>query len=78
MSEIPGKIRIGESEKHFGLIAIEKGYITPHDLIEALKEQVEEDLGKGSHRLIGEILAGQGKMTDEQVEDVLTALSEQK
>lgn len=75
MSKKPGKIRIGEPEKRFGLIAIEKGYITAHDLIEALKEQVEEDIERGNHRLIGEILADQEKMTGEQVEDVLTALS---
>ncbi len=78
MAERPEKISIGEPEKRFGLIAIEKGYITPHDLIEVLKEQVEEDIEKGSHRLIGEILAGRGKMTAEQVEDVLMALSQQK
>jgi hypothetical protein len=78
MPEKAGKIRIGEPEKRFGLIAIEKGYIKPLDLIEALKEQVEENIEKGSHRPIGEILADRGKMTDEQVQDVLMALFQQK
>lgn len=74
MSERLGKIHIGGAEKRFGLIAIEKGYITPHDLIEALKEQVEENIDKRSHSIIGEILVARGKMTREQVEDVLMAL----
>jgi hypothetical protein len=76
MSEKPGKITIREPEKRFGLIAIEKGYITPHDLIEALRVQVEEEAEKGIHRLIGEILVSQGKMTDTQREDVLGFISQ--
>jgi hypothetical protein len=77
MAEKPGKISIKEPEKRFGFIAIQKGYITPNDLIEALSVQVEEEAKKGSHRLIGEILVSQGKMTDAQVEDVLGFISQQ-
>lgn len=78
MAEIPGAISIAEPEKRFGLIAIKKGYITPDDLIEALRIQVQSDIGQGKHQRIGEILVTEGKMTDAQVEDVLEALSEQK
>lgn len=77
MAEVPGTISIGEPEKRFGFIAIEKGYITPDDLIEALRIQVQENIGQGKHQRIGEILVTKGKMTDAQVEDVLEALSQQ-
>jgi len=77
MAEIAGKISIGEPEKRFGIIAIEKGYVTPDDLIEALRIQVQEDIGQEKHQRIGEILVTKGKMTDAQVEDVLEALSQQ-
>jgi len=78
MAETTGELRIGEPEKRFGLIAIEKGYITPNDLIEALKEQIEEDVRKRKHRLIGNILRARGKMTDEQIQDVLKGLPQKK
>ena len=77
MAETPGTISIGEPEKRFGLVAIEKGYITPDDLIEALRIQVQDDIGQGKHQRIGEILVTKGKMTDAQVEDVLETLSHQ-
>ena len=76
MTETSGTISIGEPEKRFGLIAIEKGYITPDDLIEALRTQVKDDIGQGKHQRIGEILVSKGKMTDAQVEDVPEALSQ--
>jgi len=78
MAETTGEIKIGEPEKRFGLIAIEKGYITPDDLIKALKEQIGEDIQKRKHRLIGNILQAKGKMTEEQIQDVLRALPQQK
>jgi hypothetical protein len=78
MAETTGEIKIGEPEKRFGLIAIEKGYITPNDLIEALKEQIGEDIQKRKHRLIGNILKAKGKMTEAQIQDVLRALPRQK
>jgi len=77
MAETPGTISIGEPEKRFGLIAIEKGYITPDDLIEALRIQVQDDIGQEKHQRIGEILVANGKMTEAQVEDVVVALSHQ-
>lgn len=69
-------IKIDEHEKRFGFVAIEKGFITPDDLISALQVQVKEDTEHKEHRRIGEILVAQGKMREEQIEDVLNALSE--
>jgi aminoglycoside phosphotransferase family enzyme len=55
----------------FGHIAVEKRYIELHDLIEALKAQVNENITQENHHLIGEILVDQGKMTISQVKDIL-------
>jgi hypothetical protein len=59
-----------------GIIATEKGYITADELIHVLKVQVQEDMEHGSHRLIGEILLAQGKMTVGQIDHVLRLLSQ--
>ncbi len=74
MSEKPRGIE--HREKRFGIIAIEKGYITPDKFIDALRVQVQEDIEYGSHRLIGEILVAQGTMTVAQVDHVLKILSQ--
>jgi hypothetical protein len=75
MSGRPEMIKIGDYETRFGMIAIEKGYISPDELIEALKVQVHEDIEHRSHRLIGEIFLDQGKMIGEEVEEVLEVLA---
>lgn len=61
-------------EKRFGILAVEKGFITADELIEALRVQVLEDIEKGKHRLLGRILLEQGLLTREQIEDVLQML----
>jgi len=61
-------------EKRFGVVAIESGYVTPKEFVDALKIQVLEDIEKGRHRLIGRILLEQGVMTLEQIDQVLGKL----
>ena len=61
-------------EMRFGVIAVEKGYITPDQLFEALKVQVREDLEKETHRLLGEILLEQDMITQKQQDEVLKVL----
>ena len=68
----PGKIE--HYEKRFGLIAIEKGYISAADLVKAFTIQVNEDVNRQPHRLLGEILFDLGIMTDKQLEDVVSEL----
>ena len=68
------KTEIWNLEKRFGLLAVEKGYIRAHQVVEALRVQVMEDLERGKHRIIGRILLEQGLITLPQVEDVLKAL----
>jgi len=72
LNDKPGKIE--HYEKRFGLIAIEKGFICADDLVKALIIQVDEDIHNVPHRLLGEILCGQGIMTEKQVEDVVSEL----
>lgn len=72
MADKPG--RIEHYEKQFGIIAIEKGFITAENLIETLKIQVEEEIQNKTHRLIGEILLDEGYMTPTQIQDVLDGI----
>ncbi|MBW1888658.1 MAG: hypothetical protein JRI52_09975 [Deltaproteobacteria bacterium] len=62
------------SVKRFGFMAVEMGFITLDQIIEAMKIQVREDLEKPKHRLIGEILVDLGFMNPSQVDEVLKAM----
>lgn len=62
--------RIADYEKRFGMIAIEKGFITGDDLVRALSVQVDENIQKKGHRLIGEILLDMDLLTPDQIEIV--------
>ena len=70
--------QIASYEERFGNIAIAKGFITPEELLTALKMQVQEETEKKTHRLIGQILLEQGVMSGEQIQQVLTELFKQK
>jgi len=58
-------------DKRFGTIAVENGFITKEQLIQAFSMQVAEDLEKGEHRLIGRILLDQELMTIQQIDEVI-------
>ena len=61
-------------QKRFGLVAVEKGFITSDQLVEAFKVQVMEEIEKGKHRLIGVILFEKGHITMAQIDEVLDSL----
>jgi 6-phosphofructokinase len=61
-------------DKRFGVVAVEKGFITKEQLFEALKIQVEEDLSGKSHTLIGIILIKLGYLTREEADGILLAM----
>ncbi len=63
-------------EKRFGVIAVEKGFIKPEQLIEAIKIQAKDDIAKKQHRPIGRILLAQGHITLSQIDKVLGILWE--
>jgi len=58
-------------EKRFGIIAIEKGFISQEELIHALTVQVREDLESGLHRLVGELFFDLEIMDANQIEEVV-------
>ena len=60
--------------KRFGTIAIEKGFITIDQLMDALEVQVREDLAGIKRRLIGRILYDLGFLTLPQMELVLGSM----
>jgi hypothetical protein len=70
--------KIEHYEKQFGIIAIEKGFITPDMLIEALKTQVEEEVDFHTHRLIGEILLDKDCITAMQIQEILNSIFKHK
>jgi hypothetical protein len=61
-------------EKRFGIVAVEKGFATAEQVVEAMRIQVLEDIKNGKHRLIGRILLEQGILTLTQVDEVLESL----
>jgi hypothetical protein len=70
MNNAPKKIKV--YDKRFGNIAIEKGFLTLDELINALEIQVQEEIKKGERRLIGQILLEQKVMTSDQIKEVLS------
>jgi hypothetical protein len=64
----------GKLDKRFGAVAIDKGFITLENLIEAMKIQVLENLQDLDHRLIGQILWEEGYIKTEQINEVLKSM----
>ena len=58
-------------EKRFGTIAEEQGFVTKEQVIEALEIQVKENMEKGKHRFIGQILISLGYLTQSQLKEML-------
>lgn len=62
-------------KNRFGTIAVDKGFITAAQLVEALTIQAQENIELGTHRLIGQILMEQGLLTESQIDEVLETMS---
>ena len=75
---MPNEIRDKLYLKRFVHIAVEKKFVTPEQVKQALQEQIEDNLTQKPHRQLGRILLENGWMTAQQVEVVLieTALGE--
>ena len=63
------------AEVRFGTVAVEKGFVTSDQLIEAMLTQIVDDMEKKGHRLIGQILVDLGYMNVQHVQNVLEALA---
>jgi len=72
MSYTPGTI--DRYEKLFGIIAIEKGFISRNDLINALTIQAKEHAKNGNQRFIRDILFDQNIISVNQIEKVVKAI----
>jgi len=62
------------TDKRFGVVAIEKGFISLDQLLESIKIQIEEEIEQGLHRIVGAILVEKGVMNLLQVEEVLHSI----
>jgi hypothetical protein len=64
----------GHCTGRFGHIAIQEGFITLDQLVDALQAQVQDGFRGEPHRQLGTILCEQGTMTWAQVGQVLVIL----
>ncbi len=69
MSELNNEVR-------FGKVAIDKGFITMEQMLNAIEVQVKENIAFGTHRKIGMILLQEGHITIAQIEEVLQILED--
>jgi hypothetical protein len=61
-------------EKRFGTVAVEKGFVTSEQVVEAIEIQVEENMAQKKHRFIGTVLVDQGYMRHSQIQEVLASM----
>ena len=64
-----------DKEMRFGVVAVNRGFVTTEQIIEALNIQVREDIATGKHRKVGMILLEKGYMTMTQIDEVLNELA---
>ena len=69
---------IQKYEKQFGILAIQKGFISQDELMKALNIQVKEDMECLKHRLIGEILLDIDYITAGQIQEILNIMFSKK
>ncbi|MCP4745434.1 MAG: hypothetical protein GY874_04720 [Desulfobacteraceae bacterium] len=58
-------------EKRFGIVCVEKGFITAAQLHEVIGIQINENLYGMDHRLLGQILVSLGYITSDHIREVL-------
>jgi hypothetical protein len=68
------EMKTDQLEKRFGIVAVERGFVSPKQIQEALEIQVRENIENKKHRFIGTILVDQGYMKHSQISEVLRAL----
>ena len=62
-------------DKRFGIVAVESGFISREQLIEAMQIQIVDELKGAKHRLVGEILREKEYITDTQIDEVIESMS---
>ncbi len=66
------------NEVRFGKVAVDKGFITMDQMLKAIETQVKENIAFGTHRKIGMILLEDGRITLNQIDEVLEVLGERR
>jgi hypothetical protein len=61
-------------EKRFGMVAVEKGFVTVEQILEAIEIQIRENMEQNKHRFIGTVLVEQGHMRHSQIQEVLVSM----
>ncbi len=61
-------------QKRFGVVAIQKGFVTLGQVVDAFRIQIEEEFYKDKHRHLGQILLEQGLISQSQIGEVLQDL----
>ena len=65
-------------KKRFGTLAIEKGFVSLDQVIEALTIQARENIESRTWRPIGKILVQLGYLVDEQIKEIVEAKFERR
>ena len=68
----------GPIKKRFGFLALEKGYVTIEQIVEAMTIQTRENVEKRIYRPIGDILLELGYIETSQIKDVLDSKFEKR
>jgi hypothetical protein len=65
-----------QQDIRFGIIAVNKGFVTPEQVVKAFEAQLAEDLSQGEHKPIGKILLDRGLITRAQRDEILQELKQ--
>ena len=69
-----GRTRVKDRYKFFGEVALERRFVTPDQLYEALTQQARAKVEGRSEKLLGQILLELGYITEDQIRMVLDVL----
>ncbi len=69
---------MSDPEIRFGVVAIQKGFVTLEQAADALGIQVKENSLEGKHRPIGQILLELGFISQSQIDEVLQTLEQKR
>ncbi|MHB1024235.1 MAG: hypothetical protein ACYC24_00840 [Desulfobacteria bacterium] len=60
--------------RRFGMLAVNRGYVTPKQLKEAIAEQLDDNLAGKPHQVLGKIFFDKNLMTLNQIDQILDEL----
>ena len=60
-----------KDDLRFGVVAVQKKFVTPDQVIDAMTVQIRKEMDKGKRKLIGDILVEMEYMTLSQKKEVL-------